>query len=105
MTHWLEGGDFGHAVVGRDIIHGHAASLGQPKIRVLLDTLVGAVLSAEVERCGPVVATFLSTVFQWSSALANLKSSLNVQVVQVLFPTMSYSPGFISGTRLFPPTI
>jgi hypothetical protein len=56
----LEGSDFADAVVGRDIVHCHTASLDETQVCVLLDALERAILGAEVEGGCPVVAVFVS---------------------------------------------
>jgi hypothetical protein len=56
----LEGSDFADAVVGRDIVHCHTASLDKTQVGVLLDALECAILRAEVEGGCPVVAVFVS---------------------------------------------
>jgi hypothetical protein len=48
--------DFADAIVGRDVVHCHAASLDEADVGVLLDALECAVLGVEVEGCCPVVA-------------------------------------------------
>jgi hypothetical protein len=55
VLYGLECGDLTDAIVRRDIVYCHTASLGQSEVGVLLDPLEGAILSAEVESCGPVV--------------------------------------------------
>jgi hypothetical protein len=109
----FEGSDFADAVVGRDIVHCHTASLDETQVGVLLDALECAILRAEVESSCPVVAKsasanlFLTLMhssktlrqrfhFPPVELLTHLKSSLNVQLVHVLFETKSYSPGFMS---------
>jgi hypothetical protein len=53
----FEGGDFADAVVGWDVVYCHATSLDKPEVGVLLNTFECAILSTEVEGCGPVVAS------------------------------------------------
>jgi hypothetical protein len=52
----LERSDFADAIVRRDVVYRHAASLRKSEVSVLLNALEGAILGAEVESCGPVIA-------------------------------------------------
>jgi hypothetical protein len=101
------------SIVWRDVVHCHALSLDKADVGVLFDAFEGTVLCVEVECCGPIIASScqhdlprMSYLFERQDSITTshsvsrsgtyLKSSLNVQVVQVLFVTKSCSPGFIS---------
>jgi hypothetical protein len=121
VTYWFEGRDGADSVVGRDVVHCHTFSLHKTEIVVLLDAFERAVLRAEVECCGPVVALpcqhnasqiaspsdlpAIRHAILFNRSCTYLKSSLNVQLVQVLFATKSCSLGCMFAWKLFPPTI
>lgn len=124
MSNRLERSNMANTIIWWNIIYCHSTPLTEPYVRILLYALVCTILCTEIQCCSPVIAAHVSNLFKWRStwfkfmkspAISSqpspllpetyLKSSLNVQVVQVLFSTRSCLSGFISGLKLLPPTI